>query len=157
MFVCSVRASTLRFVGVAVLCAVLLFGTLILSDGRLVAAASGTSVSYTGADTDAGRIDFLEKQGWTVKREVVDEATFTLPEEFDRVMQGYNEIQKTQGLDLSRYRKKKVTRYTYEVTNYPDYEGTVYANLIVYRGRIIAADLSSADPLGFVSGVIPTT
>ena len=80
-----------------------------------------------------------------------------MPEEFDRVMQGYNEIQKTQGLDLSRYRKKKVTRYTYEVTNYPDYEGTVYANLIVYRGRIIAADLSSADPLGFVTGVIPST
>ena len=157
MFVCSVRASTLRFIGVAVLCAVLLFGTLILSDGRLVAAASGTSVSYTGADTDAGRIDFLEKQGWSVKREVVEEATFTLPEEFDRGRPGYNEIQKTQGLDLSRYRKKKVTRYTYEVTNYPNYEGTVYANLIVYRGRIIAADLSSADPLGFVTGVIPST
>ena len=157
MFICSVRASTLRFVGVAVLCAVLLFGTLILSDGRLVAAASGTAVSYTGADTDAGRIDFLEKQGWRVKAGVVEEATFTLPENFDRVMQGYNEIQKTQGLDLSRYRKKKVTRYTYEVANYPDYDGTVYANLIVYRGRIVAADLSSADPLGFVRGVIPAT
>ena len=39
MFICSVRASTLRFIGAAVLCAVLLFGTLILSDGRLVAAA----------------------------------------------------------------------------------------------------------------------
>ena len=157
MFICSVRASTLRFVGVAALCAVLLFGTLILSDGKLVAAASGTAVSYTGADTDAGRIDFLERQGWRVKAGVVEEATFTLPENFDRVMQGYNEIQKTQGFDLSRYRKKKVTRYTYEVTNYPDYEGTVYANLIVYRGRIIAADLSSADPLGFVRGVIPAT
>ena len=157
MFICSVRASTLRFVGVAVLCAVLLFGTLILSDGKLVAAASGTSVSFTGADTDAGRIDFLQKQGWSVKAEMVDEATFTMPETFDRVMQGYNEIQKMQGLDLSRYRKKKVTRYTYEVTNYPDYEGTVYANLIVYRGRIVAADLSSADPLGFVRGVIPST
>ena len=157
MFICSVRASTLRFVGVAVLCAVLLFGTLILSDGKLVAAASGTSISFTGADTDAGRIDFLQKQGWSVKAEMVDEATFTMPETFDRVMQGYNEIQKMQGLDLSRYRKKKVTRYTYEVTNYPDYEGTVYANLIVYRGRIVAADLSSADPLGFVRGVIPST
>ena len=157
MFICSVRASTLRFVGVAMLCAVLLFGTLILSDGKLVAAASGTSISFTGADTDAGRIDFLQKQGWSVKAEMVDEATFTMPETFDRVMQGYNEIQKMQGLDLSRYRKKKVTRYTYEVTNYPDYEGTVYANLIVYRGRIVAADLSSADPLGFVRGVIPST
>ena len=157
MFICSVRASTLRFIGAAFLCAVLLVGVFVLSDGNLVAEASGTSVSYTGADTDAGRISFLEKQGWTVKAEQVDEVTFTLPATFDRVMQGYNEIQKAQGLDLSRYRKKKVTRYTYEVTNYPDYEGTVYANLIVYRGRIIAADLSSADPLGFVTGVIPST
>ena len=157
MFICSVRATTLRFVGAALLCAVLLVGILVLSDGHLVEAASGTAVDYSGADTDEGRREFLEKQGWTVKGEAVDEVTFTLPETFDRVMQGYNEIQKSQGLDLTRYRKKKVTRYTYEVTNYPDYEGTVYANLLVYRGKIIAADLSSADPLGFVSGIGKTT
>ena len=58
-------------------------------------------------------------------------------------------MQKKQGLDLSKYAKKRVTRYTYTVTNY-DSDGAVFANLFVYRGKIIACDISSADPKGFV-------
>ena len=85
-----------------------------------------------------------------------------MPENFDRVMLGYNEIQKAQGLDLSRYAKKKVTRYTYEVTNYAElqpedaepYHGAVYANLLIYRNRVIGADISSADPTGFVEELV---
>ena len=76
-----------------------------------------------------------------------------MPENFDRVILGYNELQKKQGLDLSKYQKKRVTRYTYKVTNY-DAEGDVYANLFVYRGKIVACDVCSANPDGFV---IPLT
>jgi hypothetical protein len=65
------------------------------------------------------------------------------------VILGYNELQKKQGLDLSKYARKKVTRYTYKVTNY-DSDGDVYASLFVHRGKIIACDLSSASPDGFV-------
>ena len=43
-------------------------------------------------------------------------------------------------------------RYTYEVTNYEDYDGVVYANLIVYRGRVIGGDICSADVTGFIHG-----
>ena len=43
-------------------------------------------------------------------------------------------------------------RYTYEITNYPDYKGTVYANLIVYRDRIIGGDICTADVNGFIHG-----
>ena len=35
------------------------------------------------------------------------------------------------------------------MTNY-DSEGEVYANLFVYRGKIVACDICSADPKGFV-------
>ena len=38
----------------------------------------------------------------------------------------YNEIQKQQGLDLSKYRRKNATRYTMEITNYGEYNGKVY-------------------------------
>ena len=72
-----------------------------------------------------------------------------MPDNFDRVILGYNELQKKQGLDLSKYAKKKVTRYAYKVTNY-DSEGEVYANLFIHRGKIIACDLSSVSPDGFV-------
>ena len=77
-----------------------------------------------------------------------------MPESFDRIMLGYNEIQKAQGLDLSGYAKKRITRYTYEMDGYDGYEGTVYVNLLVYRSRVIGCDISSADPEGFVEPLI---
>ena len=80
------------------------------------------------------------------KREV------TIPAEFDKVFAGYNELQKAQGLDLSKYKKKTVTRYTFTVTNYDGYDGTVYANVLVYRNRVIGGDICSADVSGFIHG-----
>ena len=75
-----------------------------------------------------------------------------IPEEFDKVMKSYNELQKGQGLDLAKYRGKEVTRYTFAVTNYPDYKGTVMANVILWRNRVIGGDLCSSDVTGFIHG-----
>jgi len=99
-------------------------------------------------------VTFLETFGWQVASETpTEEVTFLIPKEFDRVLAGYNEIQKSQGLDLGRYANKKVTRYTYELVGYEGYEGKVYANLIMYKNKVIAADITSADPYGFVHGL----
>jgi hypothetical protein len=76
-----------------------------------------------------------------------------MPKEFDRVLAGYNEIQKSQGLDLARYAGKKVTRYTYEIKNYDGYDGTVYANLIIYRGKVVGADLTGVGDEPFVKAL----
>ncbi len=76
----------------------------------------------------------------------------TVPESFDKVYLGYNEMQKEQGLNLAKYQGKTVTRYTYKVTNYPDYDGTVYISLLVYKDKIVGGDVCSADVNGFVHG-----
>ena len=55
-----------------------------------------------------------------------------------------------------KYKGKEVMRYTYEVTNYPEYEGRVYANLIVYRNKVIGGDICSADAQGFLQGFVKT-
>ena len=156
MFICTVRAQTVRFAGVLCLALAILFGVAVIADaGAAIVPPEETveTVSFSRVKTDVDRLKLLTDLGWNTTGEVVEEESFTLPETFDRVLLGYNEIQKDQGLDLTRYRKKKVTRYTYESTNYPDYEGRVYANLIVWRGRVIAGDISSADPMGFVRGL----
>ena len=62
-------------------------------------------------------------------------------------------MQKAGGFDLSKYKNREVERYTYTVTNYEGYEGTVYANLIVYRGKVIGGDVCSADADGFCHGL----
>lgn len=155
MFICSVRASTLRFFGAVLLSLALFLAILVLVDPSATAVDSDAveTVNYAGIKTDADRVTFLGTFGWEVAGEApCEEVTFLLPTEFDRVLAGYNEIQKSQGLDLARYKNKRVTRYTYEITNYEGYEGKVYANLILYKNKIIAGDISSADPYGFVHG-----
>ncbi len=160
MFMYTIQGATVRFLGVMALVVCLLLGVVVLADSGVTGDALPEAVEtirYSGIKSDEDRISFLKSLGWETTGEVVEEKTFTLPETFDRVLLGYNEIQKNQGLDLSRYRKKKVTRYTYEITNYPGVEGTVYANLIVYRGKIVAGDICSKDPMGFVEGLEKTT
>ena len=159
MFICSVRAGTLKFFG-AVLLALSLFVTLLVLAEPSVTAAHGVedaeeAVSYSGIKTEADRIAFLAAFGWEVNTETpASVVSFALPEELDRVMSAYNELQRAQGLDLARYKGKTVTRYSYELTNYAGYEGKVYANLIMYKSKVIAADITSAERGGFVHGLV---
>lgn len=152
MFIYSVRMSTLKFAGAIILCLAVLFSVFIMSDNGS-AAESVESASYEGIKTDDARRQFLESYGWELASDGAKEGDITLPKTLDRVLTGYNEIQKAQGLDIGKYAGKSVSRYTYVVTNYPDYEGTVYANLFIYRGRVIGADICSASPNGFIHGL----
>ena len=154
MFIYSFRASTLRFfavltLAVAALAALIIFVPAYESDGFTDTAAS---VSYEDVETNEDRIKFLEQFGYTVSSEPIESVELTLPDDFDRVFSGYNELQKAQGLDLGKYKGKTVTRYTYEVTNYPDAGGSVWANLIVRKDRVIGGDICSSTPNGFIHG-----
>ena len=151
MFIYSVRASSVKFFIVVALTLAVFIGVLFASETAI--AASGAEINFSGIKTEEDRIAFIESFGVCVEG-AEEEVSFVLPDNFDRVMLGYNEIQKDQGLDLSKYAKKKVTRYTYTLKDYNEYDGEVYVNLLVYRGRVIGCDVSSADPEGFVEPLI---
>jgi len=154
MFIYSVRASTVKFVALTLFLAVIIGALAISGEAGVVSAVSlATEIDYSNIKTKENRIAFMKNFGLEVDEKTEEEEAFRMPENFDRVILGYNELQKKQGLDLSKYQNKKVTRYTYKVINYKG-EGEVYANLFVYRGKIVACDISSASPEGFV---IPLT
>ena len=157
MFVYSMKASTIKFFGVIAFSVAALVTLLTMVPKSEPNAASllyspVAAIRYDNVKTEEGRVTFLKQFGWNVQTPAVEEAKVTIPAEFDRVFTAYNELQKLQGLDLSRYQKKEVTRYTYILTNFPDYSGTVYANLLVYRGKIIGGDICTADMGGFIRG-----
>ena len=157
MFICSLRASTVKLVGVvcvALTVLITLIAFIPTYSGGFVAANADeeVSINYEKVKTAEDAANFLSQFGWTVDPTPVEVKTVTIPAEFDKVFAAYNEIQKAQGLNLTKYQKKDVTRYTFTVTNYPDYQGTVYANVLVYRNRVIGGDLCSADVSGFVQG-----
>ncbi len=154
MFICSVRASTLKFFSLIAVCIAGLVIAVAAGRSAAVSANADAGVRFDRIENDADRRAFINAQGYTLAEGTVEEVTFSVPADFDRVISGYNEIQKTQGLDLSRYKGKKVTRYTYKVENYEGHKGDVYVNLVVYRSKIIACDISSADPSGFVKPLL---
>ena len=152
MFVYSFRASSLKAFATISL-ALLILVTLILtvpSYGAIEAGADGISYSDVKSAKDAA--EFLKQFGWNVSGDPIETVEIKVPSEFDSVFNEYNEIQKHQGLDLGKYRRKKVTRYTFEVTNYPDATGIVLASVIVYKGNVIAGDLCQSGANGFVVG-----
>ena len=159
MFVYTCRAGTIRFFAVIVLAVAALAALVIfVPPYQPVSAGADSSdeavrISYDRIKTNEDRVKFLSQFGYEVSEDPLETVEITLPEKFDKVYAGYNELQKAQGLDLSKYRRKTVMRYTYEVKNYDGYNGgRVLANVIVYRGRVIGGDVCSADPQGFVHG-----
>ena len=156
MFIYSLKASTIRFFGIV--CVAL--AALIAHRPEETAAPGGQTPG--GAESVTYRYDkvrsaddaaaFLGQFGWVVDAGSAETAQVTIPAEFDKVFAGYNELQKQQGLDLSKYRNRSVTRYTFAVTNYDGWQGSVYANVLVYRNRVIGGDICSADVSGFIHG-----
>lgn len=157
MFIYSLRASTLKFF--AVLCVALTtLITLIVfipeyngENMGSVLTVGVAEINFDKIKTNEDRVEFLRQFGWEVSAEPKACVEVKIPSEFDKVFAGYNEIQKRQGLDLSKYKNKNVMRYTYEVTNYDD-DGVVYANILIYRNRVIGGDICSADVTGFIHG-----
>ena len=146
MFIYSIRATTVRFLLLTLALAILVGGLAISGASDSVSAVSlATEIDYDGVKTKEKRIEFMRDFGIEVDESSEQEQAFRMPDSFDRVIAGYNQLQLKQGLDLSKYRNKKVTRYSYKVTNYKG-EGDVIANLFIHRGRIVACDLSSLTP-----------
>lgn len=155
MFVYSFRASTLKFFALLLLAAGALTALIIFVPAYEGDPYSDTAakISYADIETNEDRIAFLSQFGYKVSSEPIESVELTLPDDFDRVFSGYNELQKAQGLDLGKYKGKTVTRYTYEVIGYPGHEEEkIYANLIIRKDRVIAGDICSADPSGFIHG-----
>lgn len=157
MFIYTVKANTLKFVAV-ILVAVTALVSVVLITGRTdiitteAIAIANKDIKFDKIKTEENRRDFLKQFGWETEDKEVESVTVKLPGDFDRIMVEYNELQKSQGLDLMKFKGREVERYTYKITNYPDYEGTVYANVIVYRNRVIGGDICSSDVAGFIHG-----
>ena len=98
------------------------------------------------------RIDFLKQFGWEVEQEPVSIEEIVIPQQFNQVYERYNELQKTQGMDLTKYAGKTVKKVVYQITNYQRQYTIVHATLLIYHDKVIGGDISSAELDGFMYG-----
>ncbi len=157
MFIYTVKANSLKFIAVILAAVTVLVSIALISDKSEILTTQAISqvnksLNFDKIKSEEDRRTFLKQFGWETEDGEVESVTIKLPGEFDKIMTEYNELQKSQGLDLLKYKGREVERYTYKVMNYPDYDGTVYANIIVYRNRVIGGDICSADVAGFIQG-----
>lgn len=129
---------------VLVICAIVLF---FRKDGTSQTSAMGKTVKNNDQ-----RVEYLKSFGWEVDTEPIDEETVVIPRKFTDVYAKYNDIQKSQGFDLSEYGGMEAVRYTYKVLNYPG-EKDVVADIIVFRSNVIAGDVQSISLDGFMHGL----
>lgn len=106
----------------------------------------------TMSDNDS-RVQFLESQGWQVTTSPKEASQVKIPTEQTPVYSRYNDLQKSQGYDLTEYAGKTVMRYVYEINNYPDADQPVYATLLVYKNQIIGGDVTNTAAKGIVQGL----
>ena len=154
MFVYSMRAGTVKLIGIVCVALTVLITLIAFVPTYTLSSETSANAEYNyeKIKTESDVVSFLSQFGWTVDPSPVEVKTVTIPAELDKIFAAYNELQKEQGLNLSKYKNKDVTRYTFTITNYPSFDGTVYANVLVYRNRVIAGDVCSADPNGFIHG-----
>ncbi len=125
-----------------------------LLGAQLLTDAPTVTISTAAVTDNAGRIAFLGGFGWQVEEEPSEILEIVIPAEFDTVYEQYNQLQKQQGYDLSRWRGKTARRYTYRILNYPNVTEDVFANLILCEGQIIAGDVSCVALNGFMHGFL---
>ena len=106
----------------------------------------------TMSDNDS-RVQFLQDLGWQVTTSPKEASQVRIPSEQSPVYSRYNDLQKSQGYDLTQYAGKTVMRYVYEINNYPNAEQPVYATLLVYKNQIIGGDVTNTAAKGAVQGL----
>lgn len=157
MFVISMKKDNIkRLIIGALIAVVIIVGAyfLITGDGDDTDEAVKNGISMKASDSSE-RIAFLSQFGWDINEDPIEVSEVIIPEEFDETYESYNEIQKNQGLDLEKYKGKRVKKWTYEVKNYPSQEnsdGIIRANLLVYNGLVIGGDICSVELDGFMHG-----
>ncbi len=149
MFVLTAKLSKSKLLaaGVILIAAVLLIVLLATAD------VSPAENAKPAGGTNEERVAFLATFGWSVNAEPKETQKVRIPDTADNeVFARYNELQKSQGYDLTAYAGKEVTRYVYEILNYPDASAPVYASVLVYDGVIIGGDVTNTAPDGVIHG-----
>ena len=147
MFVMTARVNKKKIVGLLAAVAALIALLIMLLGGGEDTAPTAAPPSMA---TNDGRVQFLKSFGWEVAASPVESGQVRIPTEQSQIFARYNELQKSQGYDLSQYAGEAVMRYVYVVENYPGATEPVYATLLVHKNQVIGGDVTNTSATGVI-------
>ncbi len=156
MFVMTMKWNKKTALWIVIVAAVLLFALVIAIAGGGDEGGKGSGKGSTPSQsfkTNEDRVMFLESLGWEVEATPLAEKKVIIPKEFSEVYTAYNKLQLEQGFDLSKYKGMEAALYTYAITNYTGYKGSVVADLYILSDRLIGGDIHALALDGFMHGL----
>lgn len=166
MFVFSLKASKIKYLLSAIICAAVAALVIFLMpdtehsvtvNGNVSEYESG-KIRFDGIKDIDGVIRFAESLGYSVDKASVESAEVKIPSQTDAVLEEYNNLQKSQGFNLMKYKNKKVIRYTFKVTKLPDEqtlpEDDVLLTVILYKDKVAGGDLYFTGKDARVKGIL---
>lgn len=118
----------------------------------LCAKSGGSAASDAGPTGNDERLAFLSSFGYTVCGEPAEAGDVVVPAQGGEVFDRYNELQRSQGYDLSQFAGQTVNRFVYALENYDETGELWYATVLQKDGEIIGGDVASCAPGGRVHG-----
>lgn len=131
---------------------VLIIGLVLLFGGRDATPTSAAVTTAASVVSNDDRVHFLNGFGWEVTASPTESSQVRIPEKPSEVFNRYNELQKSQGYDLSRYAGQTVMRYMYKVNNYPGATEPVYATLLISKNQVVGGDVTNTAAKGVIQG-----
>jgi len=150
MFIKSFRLTPLRILAVSCGLVACVLGILFFALPDRSESGEETSAKIKVKSESDIRV-YLSTFGWTLS-ESGSHDTITIPSDWNSTFENYNTIQKLQGFDLSSFKGKEVTKYTWEILNYPESDDTMLVNVLVYNQKVIGGDISTSRADGFMHG-----
>ena len=127
----------------------LLFAAAAVAVILLAGAAGRRTGSMTDISTPEKRLAFIRSLGWEPEEDSETEKEVLLPGRFPSVLEQYNQLQLSQGYDLTKYAGKEIRVYTWTLKNCPEDSGA-QCTLYAYRGRLIGGDVHSPAFSGYM-------
>lgn len=153
MFIFTTRLTRRKLFICIGIAAVLICGVAMLVSSYNRAEATGVNLpARKNIKTLEDRIGFLSAYGWQTDGSSEMSQEVIIPKEFDSVFEEYNNMQKEQGFDLSKYKGKRVMRYVYLIKNHPENREIVYAGVLIYKNTVIGGDVQCPEMDGFMHG-----
>jgi len=147
MMVMTAKVDMKKFALVLAAIAAGIIGLILLFGGDEAQTTAAPAVSNNDA-----RVQFLKDFGWDVTSSPVESSQVRIPETSTEVFDRYNQLQKSQGFDLSNYAGKNAMRFVYKVNNFPGATEPVYATVLIHKNQVIGGDVTNTAPGGKVQG-----
>ena len=137
-----------------IMAALVIIGIILLLGARDHGGDANTAgaKASSAVKTEKARVAYLADCGWSVETPALKEETVLIPKQFNAVFETYNELQKQQGFDLTRYAGKELKLYTYKVVD-SNLGENVIATLYVSGGNVVGGDVHSTALDGFMCGL----